>query len=65
MSTDILKYEDGKRRFELKGLKTYIMIALPMTALTFFAWYVIYCLARRRERLATTASEGEFCQSPA
>jgi hypothetical protein len=49
MSTDILKFEDGKRDFQVDGLRTYLAIALPLTVLTFVAWYVIYCVAKRNE----------------
>ncbi|CAO2648501.1 Nn.00g077680.m01.CDS01 [Neocucurbitaria sp. VM-36] len=50
MSTDILKYQDGKQNFQLKGLHMYLSIALPLTLLTFLAWYLIYFLAKRGER---------------
>jgi protein-S-isoprenylcysteine O-methyltransferase Ste14 len=49
MSTDILKFENGESEFQLKGLGTYLAIALPLTVLTFFAWYMIYLFARKRE----------------
>ncbi|KAH7393821.1 hypothetical protein DE146DRAFT_660113 [Phaeosphaeria sp. MPI-PUGE-AT-0046c] len=47
MSTDILKFEHDQQDFQIKGLRTYLAIALPLTVLTFAAWYVIYCLAKR------------------
>jgi hypothetical protein len=49
MSTDILKFEDGKKDFQVNGLRTYLAIALPLTVLTFVAWYVIYYVAKRSE----------------
>ncbi|CAN9126841.1 unnamed protein product [Alternaria alternata] len=50
MSTDILKFQNGEQELQIQGLKLYLQIALPATALTFVAWYVIYCLARRETR---------------
>jgi hypothetical protein len=50
MSTDILKFEDGGQDLQIQGLKLYLQVALPATAMTFVAWYVIYCLARRETR---------------
>lgn len=47
MSTDILKFEHGEKDFQIKGLGLYLAIALPLTVLTFVAWYVIYRLAKR------------------
>jgi hypothetical protein len=49
MSTDILKFENGKSNFQPRGLGTYLAIALPLTVLTFFAWYMIYLFARKAE----------------
>lgn len=48
MSTDILTFEDGKRDFQLKALYTYLGIALPLTALTFVAWWIFYSMVRKR-----------------
>ncbi|KAF1953577.1 hypothetical protein CC80DRAFT_141785 [Byssothecium circinans] len=47
MSTDILGYKDGHRDFQLDALHIYLSIALPLTALTFFVWWVISRLARK------------------
>ncbi|KAH7063886.1 hypothetical protein BKA63DRAFT_428591 [Paraphoma chrysanthemicola] len=47
MSTDILKFGDSGKKFQLDGLKLYLAVALPLTALTFLAWYAIYRLAGR------------------
>ena len=50
MSTDILKFQDGEQELQIQGLRLYLKVALPATAMTFIAWYVIYCLARRETR---------------
>ncbi|CAN9101249.1 unnamed protein product [Alternaria alternata] len=50
MSTDILKFQNGEQELQIQGLKLYLQVALPATAMTFVAWYVIYCLARRETR---------------
>ena len=50
MSTDILKFQDGEQDLHMQGLRLYLMIALPATALTFVAWYFIYYFARREAR---------------
>lgn len=47
MSTDIIKYSDNTQDFQLSGLKMYLAIALPMTALTFLAWFIIFRLTKR------------------
>jgi hypothetical protein len=49
MSTDILSFEGGKKDFQVDGLRTYLAIALPLTVLTFVAWYVIYRMAKRSD----------------
>jgi hypothetical protein len=56
MSTDILKFDRNEQDLQTKALKLYLLIALPLTALTFVAWYVVYlaakkenCFSRRRE----------------
>jgi hypothetical protein len=59
MSTDILRFEDGKQEFQVKGLRTYLAIALPLTVLTFTAWYVIYHVARRRELRSVSNANGD------
>ena len=50
MSTGILKFEHGEQDLQTQGLRLYLMIALPATALTFVAWYCIYYFARREDR---------------
>jgi len=47
MSTDILNFEDGRQDLQIRGLRIYLAIALPLTALTFLAWYMIYRGAKR------------------
>lgn len=50
MSTDILKFHDGEKDLQIQGLKLYLQVALPATAFTFVAWYVIYRVARKETR---------------
>ncbi|KAF2244131.1 hypothetical protein BU26DRAFT_569134 [Trematosphaeria pertusa] len=57
MSTDILKFEDGRQDFQIKGLRIYLAIALPMTAVTFFAWYIIYRRAKKAGDFAAQAHQ--------
>ena len=47
MSTDIIDFKEGKQDIQTRGLNLYLAIALPATILTFLAWYVIYCVAKR------------------
>jgi hypothetical protein len=47
MSTDILNFENGKKDVQYQGLYLYLAIALPMTAFTFIAWWLIYRYVRR------------------
>jgi len=56
MSTDILKFHDGEQDLQIQGLKLYLQVALPATALTFVAWYIIYRVARK-EALPNNRSE--------
>jgi hypothetical protein len=58
MSADILKYEQGQRDFQIKALRLFIYIALPLTVLTFLAWYAIYRWAKKNERLAVQYGRG-------
>jgi hypothetical protein len=51
MSTDILKFQDGEQELQIQGLRLFLRVALPATAMTFVAWYVMYCFARREARL--------------
>ncbi|PVI06061.1 hypothetical protein DM02DRAFT_681493 [Periconia macrospinosa] len=47
MSTDILKFEDGKQDFQMRALHPYLAIALPLTAVTFFFWWMFSRLATK------------------
>lgn len=60
MSTDILKFEHGEKDFQAKGLGLYLAIALPLTVLTFVAWYVIYRLAKRGDLQRHTDASDEM-----
>ncbi|ORX99550.1 hypothetical protein BCR34DRAFT_547476 [Clohesyomyces aquaticus] len=51
MSTDIISFVDKKSVFQLKGLRIYLAISVPMMLLTFMAWYVFYRMERRRDEL--------------
>jgi hypothetical protein len=57
MSADILKYEQGQKDFQIKALRLFICIALPLTVLTFLAWYAIYRWAKKNEYLATQGKQ--------
>ncbi|KAF2115662.1 hypothetical protein BDV96DRAFT_612335 [Lophiotrema nucula] len=50
MSTDIIRFSDKRRDFQPKALKIYLAISLPMMAATFLAWFVLYRIARYREK---------------
>jgi hypothetical protein len=52
MSTNILQFPEGKREFQLTGLKIYLAISLPMMAITFLAWFLLYRLVKTRDELA-------------
>jgi hypothetical protein len=60
MSADILKFEQGERNFQIKGLNLFLEIALPLTMLTFFAWYAFYHWVKKNEVLRGEQSEAEF-----
>jgi hypothetical protein len=55
MSTDILNFNNNTQEFQLSGLKVYLAIALPMTALTFLGWFIIFRLTKRA---GVSSSEG-------
>jgi hypothetical protein len=57
MSTDILKFNGNTREFQLSGLKLYLAIALPMTALTFLAWFIIFRWTKRAGYFSREGSE--------
>jgi hypothetical protein len=60
MSTDIIRFSD-EPGFHLKGLKIYLAISLPIMALTFLAWFLVYQLARRRDRLTRGTLPDRTC----
>jgi hypothetical protein len=49
MSTDILRWTDAGRVFQLSALRTYLGISLPLMATTFAAWYLLYKMAARKD----------------
>ncbi|KAF2852756.1 hypothetical protein T440DRAFT_391296 [Plenodomus tracheiphilus IPT5] len=53
MSTNILRFEDGKRQFEIGGLKVYLLVAMPLTFLTFLTWFLIYHLAKQNRKTSS------------
>jgi hypothetical protein len=59
MSTDILKFKDGGQDLQTKALKLYLMIALPLTALTFVVWYVIYLTAKKGNLFSKTSESSD------
>jgi hypothetical protein len=56
MSTDILKFDRNEQDLQTKALNLYLLIAIPLTALTFVVWYVVY-LAAKKETCFTGRSE--------
>ncbi|CAG8948908.1 hypothetical protein HYFRA_00002034 [Hymenoscyphus fraxineus] len=49
MSTDIIKFEDSEKKFELGALQLYLYITVPLMAITFAAWWVVYIFIDRRQ----------------
>jgi len=49
MSTDIIKFQDSQKIFSLGALQLYLAITLPMMALTFVAWWIVYWYVNRRQ----------------
>jgi hypothetical protein len=62
MSTDILRFQDGNQKFQIRALHTYLMIALPLTAITFLAWWIFFYIAKKGY-LTTNRSSGVSNQS--
>ncbi|KAF2473093.1 uncharacterized protein BDR25DRAFT_128515 [Lindgomyces ingoldianus] len=58
MSTDIIRFVDKKSVFQLKGLRIYLAISIPMMMMTFLAWYIVYRVERRRDRLINCTIQG-------
>jgi hypothetical protein len=57
MSTDILNFENGNKNVQYQGLYLYLAIALPMTAFTFVAWWLIYRYVRRGQKSTMEATD--------
>lgn len=57
MSTDILQYSkiadtnDYEEDYSSAALKRYVSVTLPLTALTFLAWWVLYWWVDRKQRV--------------
>jgi len=57
MSTDILKYSkipntnDYEEDYSSAALKRYVSVTLPLTALTFLTWWVLYWWVDRKQRV--------------
>jgi hypothetical protein len=49
MSTDIVQFQDSKEIFSLGALQLYLAITLPMMALTFAAWWLVYWYVNRKQ----------------
>jgi hypothetical protein len=70
MSTGIIQFttdNDGrqKRVFQLRGLKLYLAICLPVMIATFVAWYIVYWWVRRKDRSSPYASNDGKCSDKA
>lgn len=54
MSTDIVKFpsiQESGKVFQLEALQLFLAITLPLMAVTFIAWWVVYwCVNRRQDR---------------
>ena len=57
MSTDILQYSkipntnDYEEDYSSAALKRYVSVTLPLTAMTFLAWWVVYWWVDRKQRV--------------
>ncbi|OAL05628.1 hypothetical protein IQ06DRAFT_342894 [Phaeosphaeriaceae sp. SRC1lsM3a] len=49
LSTDVLRWTDGVRQFELGALQTYLGLSVPMTAVTFAMWSILYRLVQSKK----------------
>jgi ABC-type Fe3+ transport system permease subunit len=58
MSTDIIQFQDSKEIFSLGALQLYLAITLPLMALTFAAWWLVYWYVNRKQD--TEAFGGRF-----
>lgn len=48
LSTDVVGFDQGSRPSQINGLSLYFALVLPLTVLTFCAWYVMCLLAREQ-----------------
>ncbi|KAL8932217.1 MAG: hypothetical protein Q9216_006923 [Gyalolechia sp. 2 TL-2023] len=51
MSTDIVRWTNGKKRYQSGALRVYLAICLPLMATTFIVWVIFQCREKRKERL--------------
>jgi hypothetical protein len=57
MSTDIVQYSkmqnsnDYEEEYSSAALKRYVMITLPLMALTFLAWWILYFWVETKQRV--------------
>ena len=70
MSTGIIQFttdNDGrqKRVFQLRGLKLYLAICLPVMIATFVAWYIVYWWVKRKDRSSLYAVNDGKCSDKA
>lgn len=52
MSTDIIKFDSTKESgkvFQLEALKLWLAITLPLMAVTFLAWWLVYGYVKERQ----------------
>lgn len=69
MSTDILKFQDNSENYQSKALEYYLMITIPIMAVTFGVWWGMYLWVKRGEERkeierkagsSSTLEKGEF-----
>ncbi|CZR62157.1 uncharacterized protein PAC_12054 [Phialocephala subalpina] len=50
MSTDILQFQDNSENYQSKALEYYLMITIPIMAVTFGVWWGMYWWVKRGEQ---------------
>lgn len=65
ISTDVYDFKDGKHDIQIRVLRIYLAIALPLTALTFLAWYIMYRVAKKSYSFASPPGHGVRHPDPA
>ena len=50
MSTDIVRWSNGKKAFELDALKVWLYLSLPFLFITLTLWAILHYVAQNRER---------------